>query len=110
MNLELFRHWLPDLRQTRNKNAYVAKQCSFCDPVTHSKSFRINLKLKVWKCYQCGRSGKSFNKFVNYMKRKKNPYLEYKYKKKLGLLPINRGIPNDVQYGCATLYESALPF
>ena len=68
MKVDLFRHWIPDLRQTKNKSAFVAKQCPFCPRTPHSKSFRINIKIKVWKCYQCGRGGKSFNDFVHFLK------------------------------------------
>ena len=95
MDVDLFRHWIPDLRQTKNKNAYVSKQCPFCDPTPSSKSFRVNTKLKVWKCYQCGKSGKDFNKFVHYLKR-------------MGRQPI--GISIEVYYGCLTEYESYAPF
>jgi ribosomal protein L37AE/L43A len=104
MNIDLFRHWIPDLRQTKNKNAYVAKQCPFCPRTPHSKSFRINLKLKVWKCYQCGRGGKNFNKFVHYLKGRDYRRNSIKYLKRIGRQPMS--IPIVVQYGC----ESSLPF
>lgn len=112
MKVDLFRHWIPDLKQTENKNAYVARQCPFCQPTPHSKSFRINIKLKVFKCYQCGRSGKSFNKFVHYLKnrdiKRQKIYWKRRYYKKFGHRPI--GITNDVYYGCQTYEETLLPF
>lgn len=108
MKLSLFFHWIPDLRQTKNKNTYVAKQCPFCPRTPKSKSFRINLKLKVWKCYQCGRSGKSFDKFIHYLKKRDTRKRELKYLKRIGRLP--KCIPIDVYYGCETEYESNLPF
>ena len=112
MNVDLFRHWLPDLRQTKNKRAYVAKQCPFCPRTPHSKSFRINTKLKVWKCYQCGKSGNYFNKFVHYLKGR-NSHGQFcrhseKYLKRIGRHPI--GISIEVHYGCETYYEATLPF
>ena len=112
MDIDLFRHWIPDLKQTKNKSAFVAKQCPFCPITPHSKSFRINLKLKVFKCYQCGRSGKSFNKFVHYLKRRdvkrKIIFNKRRYFKKFGHRP--KCITNDVYYGCQTYDESILPF
>lgn len=108
MNVELFRHWIPDLKQTKNKSAYVAKQCPFCPRTPHSKSFRINTKLKVFKCYQCGRSGKSFNKFIHYLKKRDNRNRELRHLKKIGRRP--KCVPIDVYHGCETFYESQLPF
>jgi ribosomal protein L37AE/L43A len=108
MNIELFRHWIPDLRQTKNKSAYVAKQCPVCPRTPHSKSFRINTKLKVWKCYQCGRSGKSFNKMIHYLKKRDTKRKELQYWKKIGRRPVC--VPIDVHYGCETYYQSTLPF
>lgn len=111
MNVDLFRHWIPDLRQTKNKNAYVARQCPFCPPTPHSKSFRINTKLKVWKCYQCGRGGKDFNKFVHHLKYRGTFIHSWRYlnkQKKIGRFPVC--IPIEVHYGCETYYESTLPF
>jgi ribosomal protein L37AE/L43A len=108
MNVDLFRHWIPDLRLTRNKSAYVAKQCPVCPRTPHSKSFRINTKLKVWKCYQCGRSGKSFNKMIHYLKKRDTKRKELQYLKKIGRRP--KCVPIDVHYGCETYYESTLPF
>ena len=108
MNVDLFRHWLPDLRQTQNKSAYVAKQCPICPRTPHSKSFRINTKLKVFKCYQCGRGGKDFNKMIHYLKKRDTSVHSNKYLKKIGRRPVC--VPIEVHYGCETFYESQLPF
>ena len=118
MNIDIIRHWIPDLKQTKNKNCYVAKQCPFCPKIPRSKSFRVNLKLKVWKCYQCGRYGKNENKFINYRKRlNKNYNLIYSTKilKKIGRNPpaselTKRGISIEVYYGCDSYQDSNLPF
>ena len=109
MNVDLFRHWIPDLRQTKNKIAYVAKQCPFCPSTPHSKSFRVNTKLKVWKCYQCGRSGKDFNKFIHFLKKRSTSLHSLKYLKRIGRQP-RIGISIEVYYGCETFYDSQLPF
>ena len=109
MNVDLFRHWIPDLRQTKNKNAYVARQCPVCPPNPKSKSFRINTKLKVWKCYQCGIGGKSFNKMLHFMMKRNSGVHSKKYLKKIGRHP-RIGISIEVYYGCGTYYDSTLPF
>jgi ribosomal protein L37AE/L43A len=108
MDIDLFRHWIPDLKQTKNKNAYVATQCPVCPSTPKSKSFRINIKLKVWKCYQCGRGGKSFNKMIHYIKKRDTRRNSNRYLKKIGRFPVC--IPIEVHYGCETYYESTLPF
>lgn len=112
MNIDLFRHWMPDLKQTKNHNAYVARQCLFCPPTPQSKSFRINTKLKVWKCYQCGKGGKDFNKFFHYLKNR-NSHSSFhrhsaKYLKRIGRHPL--GFSIEVYYGCETYQDSLLPF
>lgn len=70
MNVDLFRHWIPSLRQSKTKYVYLARSCYFCNEyrLGRNNSFRINTKLKVWKCYKCGIGGKDFNKFKYYMK------------------------------------------
>lgn len=108
MNIDLFKHWIPDLRQTKNKNAWVASKCPCCGFYTKSKSFRINTKLKVWKCFQCGRGGKTFGKFVHYLKKRDLLKLEIKYLKKISRRPKVSLI--EEHYGCSTYYESTLPF
>ncbi len=108
MNVDLFRHWIPDLRQTKNKSAYVAKQCPVCPRTPQSRSFRINTKLKVFKCYQCGRGGKDFNKMIHYLKKRDTSVHSNKYLKKIGRRPVC--VPIEVHYGCETFYESQLPF
>ena len=107
MKVDLFRHQVPDLKQTNNKNVYVSTQCPFCPKTPKSKSFRINLKLKVFKCYQCGRSGKSFNKFIHYLKKRDKSKQQMRLKK-LGRHPMC--IPNDVYHVCETYLDSLLPF
>lgn len=111
--IDIIRHWIPDLKQTKNKNAYTAKQCPFCPTIPNgSKSFRLNVKLKVFKCYQCGRSGKGINKFIHYLKgrdlKKQIIYNKRRYFKKFGCRPMC--ITNDVHYGCQTYEETLLPF
>lgn len=119
--LDIVRHWIPDLRQTSTKHAYVACQCPFCPKVTRSKSFRLNTKLKVWKCYQCGRSGKGSTSFTFYRKQRdiqRNAKRTLADMKRIGRHSAfvdftfrNRiGIPIDVYHGCMTYYESILPF
>ena len=118
MNIDIIRHWIPDLKQTKNKNVFTATQCPFCDKTKKSKSFRVNLKLSVWKCYQCGRGGKTESKFINYRKRLNKIY-NYKYElkilKKIGRKPRNsnlksRYIPIEDYYGCQTYSDWLLPF
>lgn len=118
MNVDIFRHWIPDLKQSKNKNAYTATQCPFCPKVPKSKSFRINLKLKVWKCFQCGRGGKNENKLIHYRKRQDKWY-NYNYQqkilKRIGHQPrfsplLGKGFSIEVHYGCETLKETLLPF
>lgn len=108
MDVGLFKHWMPDLKGTTNKRVYVARQCPFCTPVPRSKSFRLNLKLKVWKCYQCGRGGKSFNKFIHYLKGRGGVKFQNRYLKRIGRYP--KCIPIGVYYGCETQRDSLLPF
>ena len=67
ISIDIVRHWLPDIRQTSTKHAYVAEMCHQCRILGRKskRSFRLNLKLNVFKCYQCGSSGKSTKQFVN---------------------------------------------
>lgn len=95
----LFKHWIPDLRQTKNKNAYVARQCPICDMegTTHSKkAFRLNLKLRVFKCYMCGMGGVNDKTFIKYIK-------DFK---KMG----HRLNPIEMFMGCQNEIDSDLPF
>lgn len=95
----LFKHWIPDLKDTKNKSVFVAKQCPICDMegIAHSrKAFRLNLKLGVFKCYVCGRGGITDKKLIRYIKR---------FKKTECL--VN---PVATTGGCLTETDSELPF
>lgn len=112
--LELLFHWHPDLRQTSTKHVYVAPSCFFCNNRKGSnRSFRVNLKLGVFKCYKCGIGGKDRNKWVYYLKRGGKHTPQHGYIKtilsarRLLIRPLNR---IEVYYGCETLEESLLPF
>lgn len=102
--IDIIKHHIPELKQTSTKFVYVAKYCPFCKySKTNSNIFRVNLKLKVFKCYNCGRSGKDVNKFIHLIKeQKKNGYKIFRYKSKVRTF--------EVYYGCETYYESTLPF
>ena len=95
----IIKHWIPDLKQGRSKYVYTAKQCPQCPPVPKSKSFRLNTKIGVWKCYQCGNGGRNIKSFLNIVKPKKiNRHL------------LHKSILIESYYSCQTLYESELPF
>jgi len=77
MNIYLIKHHIPSLIQTKTKYAYVSSYCCFCDiNDIGSRIFRVNLKLKVFKCYNCGISGKNDNSFIRLLKISKIKYLE----------------------------------
>jgi len=104
--LDIIRHWIPELRTTKNKSAFVATQCPFCPVVPKSKSFRLNTKLKVWKCYQCGKGGRKIKSFLKHIRIKKFKEMGYTYQgnKRLDMTPI------DVSSGCESYRDTLLPF
>lgn len=106
--LDIIRHWIPELKMTKNKSAFVATQCSFCPVVPKSKSFRLNTKLKVWKCYQCGKGGRKIKSFLKQVRIKKLKEMGYTYcshsKKWIIMTPI------DVSSGCESYKDALLPF
>lgn len=105
INVELIRHHIPDLHK-RSRFIYVARQCPFCVQYKHGQlKFRINTKLKVFKCYNCGRGGKDTNKFIHYLKcrdlTRNRTY--YFFHDKMRLKRMRRspylGVCIDVHYG-----------
>lgn len=106
--IDIVRHWIPELRSTRNKAAFVATQCPFCPVVPKSKSFRLNTKLKVWKCYQCGKGGRNIKSFLRHVRIKKLKEMGYTYifrdNKWISMTPI------DVSSGCESYKDTLLPF
>lgn len=103
--IDIIRHWVPSLMQSKTKYVFTAKTCPFCNPTTKSKSFRVNLKLQVFKCFQCGRGGRSIKSFIKQLKEsKKFGRYSYRFNKKYRL------IPNEVISGCETYNDSLLPF
>lgn len=102
MNICLIRHHVPSLKQTKTKFAYISSYCCFCKADTN-RIFRVNLKLKVFKCYNCGRSGKDMNKFFSLLKKQKiNRYRVGQLEKAV--------FGFDVYYGCDSEEQSKLPF
>lgn len=100
--INIIRHHIPSIKETSTKGVWVAKTCPFCYPTTKSNIFRVNLKLKVFKCYNCGRGGKDANKFIHHIKKQKiNGYRAERYASKVSF---------EVQYGCETFEQSQLPF
>lgn len=69
--IELIRHHVPTIKNTKAKFIFISKWCCFCDEKLGGYIFRVNTKLKVFKCYNCGRSGKDFNRFKNHLKIRK---------------------------------------
>lgn len=109
--LDIIRHHIPSLKQSKTKYVWTAKTCPFCHPTTKSNSFRVNMKLKVFKCFQCGRGGRSIKSFVRQLKTSKiigyyfyPQFGNYKRLKKVKMTPI------EIYYGCETEHESTLPF
>ena len=105
--IDVIRHWIPELKQSKTKHVFTAKTCPFCNPKTTSRSFRVNMKLYVFKCFQCGRGGKSVKSFIKQLKESKiigYNFYKAKHKTKYRMTPI------ELSSGCETYYESQLPF
>lgn len=48
-----------NIKQSKHRNyIYTSKQCPFSDYFSNTPIFRYNIKLKVGKCYCCGKSFK----------------------------------------------------
>ncbi|GGF69736.1 hypothetical protein GCM10011397_10870 [Wenyingzhuangia marina] len=77
MNISLFKHWIPSLeRQDKNHKIYRSKYCPICNESSSKFIFRVNVKLKVFKCFYCGSSGKEFNMLLHRLKYGKNTYVD----------------------------------
>ena len=77
MNIDLFKHHIPNLKKTKTKFAYISSYCCFCNiEDVGSRIFRVNLKIKVFKCYNCGISGKKNESFIRLLKISKINYLK----------------------------------
>lgn len=44
---------------TKNKAVFISKQCIFSGYISKNRLLRYNSKLKVVKCFHCGKSAKS---------------------------------------------------
>lgn len=66
-------HWNPLLKQSKiNNNIWKSKYCPICEENSYSYIFRVNTKLKVYKCYNCGSSGKEVYNFTLQLKHGNN--------------------------------------
>lgn len=101
MDISLFLHHNPSLQMGKNKKVYKSNYCPICGYISNDNFsfFRVNLKLKVFKCYQCGSGGRTVKSFVKQLK-------EYKVK---SLISLNRASEFEIQK-CETFFESELPF
>ena len=108
---DLIRHHIPSLKQSKTKYVWTAKTCPFCNPKTKSNSFRVNTKLRVFKCFQCGRGGRSTNSFVKQLKTSKiKGYYFYPQYGRFKRLTKVRMTPFEIYYGCSTYQDTLLPF
>ena len=83
----LIRHFNPSIFKNKN-GVFLSKVCLFTNYVSKRNNiFRYNPKLKVAKCYHCGRSFKNINKMIHQIKsiseeskivKYDNPKLQYK--------------------------------
>jgi len=101
MDISLFLHHNPSLKQRKDKSVYVSNYCPLCGHISKSNFgfFRVNLRIKVFKCYQCGSGGGSIKSFIKQIK-------EYK---KNSLASLQRVSEFEIQK-CLTFDESDLPF
>jgi len=113
MNIDIIRLWVPNIVK-KTRYVYVARYCPFCREGAHSEGniFRVNLKLKIFKCYNCGTGGKTIQDFA--WKLKKLNEMGYIPERRKCLLTgrVFRHKVGDieVQKGCDEEYESLLPF
>lgn len=75
MKIDLFKHFIPQIKETKNKSVFISSYCPVCN-TDSGRIFRIHLKLKVFKCYNCGVSGKSIERFLKLIKISKINYLK----------------------------------
>jgi hypothetical protein len=98
INAGIIKHHIPSLRQKSKKFIYVADYCCFCDYLSKHCIFRLNTKLKVFKCFNCGTSGKTTASFI------------YHNRNKTYGSSIQKATSNEVYYGCLREIDYTLPF
>jgi len=101
LEIGLFLHHNPNLRQSKTKYVFTANYCPICESSNPTKGnfFRVNTKLGVFKCYHCGEGGKTVKKFIKLIKESKIKILAALIRE--GEFEI---------YKCETFQESELPF
>jgi len=101
MDISLFLHHNPSLRQRKDKSVYVSNYCPLCGSISKSNYgfFRVNLRIKVFKCYHCGKGGRSAKSFMKQIK-------EYK----INSLESLKRVSEFENQKCLTFFESELPF
>jgi hypothetical protein len=101
MDISLLLHHKPSLRQRKDKSICVGNYCPLCGHTSKSNFgfLRVNLRIKVFKCCQCGSGGRNIKSFIKQIK-------EYK---KNSLASLQRVSEFEIQK-CPTFEESELPF
>lgn len=97
INTGIVKHHIPSLRQTPKKFVYVADYCCFCDYLSKHSIFRVNTKLKVFKCFNCGTGGKTTASFIY-------------HNRKIYGSSIRKAASHEVYYGCLSKIDYTLPF
>lgn len=92
--LNIIRHWNPSIKQMSAKYVYTSDFCFICGHHNkyNKRTFRVNTKLGVFKCYQCGSGGRSVESIQREIKRQKenlewqlNKDLDYHFRPHLDL-------------------------